>query len=137
MSTCCCPATHLLTCSPIAHPPTHPPTLPAGFPAKRPYAEFVDHYWPIAPGLLHSEEDDRVIAEGILKKTSTEGFQLGETKVCVWGGGGSSCRQQQGLVLVQCQDQLDAQGASPCMTAWGGHNQQHLAANGCFEMALP
>jgi hypothetical protein len=41
----------------------------------------VDHFWPIAPALLHSEEDDRTIAEGILKRSGLSGYQLGSTKV--------------------------------------------------------
>lgn len=32
----------------------------AGFPNKRPFPDFVDHFWPLAPELYHREDlDDR------------------------------------------------------------------------------
>lgn len=58
----------------------------AGFPSKRPYADFVDHFWPLSPDLLHTLQDDRDIAEGIIKKAGISGFQLGKSKVFLRAG---------------------------------------------------
>lgn len=55
----------------------------AGFPSKRPYGEFVDHFWMLAPQLLrHADNlDDREITKRLLTLAELEGYQLGETKV--------------------------------------------------------
>lgn len=54
----------------------------AGFPAKRPYPDFVDHFWPLAPDLLRDTRlDDRAIARAIVQRAGTQGHQLGTTKV--------------------------------------------------------
>lgn len=53
----------------------------SGFPSKRPYGEFVDHFWPLAPDLLKTDSDDRDITRAILAKAGVSGYQLGTTKV--------------------------------------------------------
>lgn len=53
----------------------------AGFPSKRPYPDFVDHFWMLAPDLLKSDLDDKEISKRIINKAGVSGFQLGETKV--------------------------------------------------------
>lgn len=58
----------------------------AGFPSKRPYADFVDHFWPLAPTLLHSDADDQAIAKAIIDKSNITGYQLGKTKVFLRAG---------------------------------------------------
>ncbi|GFR45863.1 hypothetical protein Agub_g7314 [Astrephomene gubernaculifera] len=58
----------------------------AGFPSKRPYDEFVDHFWPLAPDLLKTVGDDKEIAKAILAKAGVSGFQLGLTKVFMRAG---------------------------------------------------
>ncbi|KAG1653209.1 hypothetical protein FOA52_006734, partial [Chlamydomonas sp. UWO 241] len=60
----------------------------AGFPSKRPYGEFVDHFWMLVPGLLHGPEnlDDREISVRLLNMAKLEGYQLGETKVFLRAG---------------------------------------------------
>eukprot|EP00798_Chlamydomonas_sp_ICE-L_P027113 gene27113-2338_t len=62
----------------------------AGFPSRRPYADFVDHFWQLAPDLIKQEDlDDRTISERIIGKASIKfgsGYQLGETKVFLRAG---------------------------------------------------
>ncbi|WIA40194.1 hypothetical protein OEZ86_013582 [Tetradesmus obliquus] len=59
----------------------------AGFPNKRPFPDFVDHFWSLAPELYHMPDlDDRQIAEGILKQSGLEGYQLGTSKVFLRAG---------------------------------------------------
>lgn len=60
----------------------------AGFPSKRPYPDFVDHFWPLAPDLYHTNMSDEVIAEGVLERASLDhkGYQLGKTKVFLRAG---------------------------------------------------
>lgn len=53
----------------------------AGFPSKRPYGEFVDHFWQLAPDLLKTDADDKAITKAILAKTNVGGYQLGLSKV--------------------------------------------------------
>ncbi|GLI63183.1 hypothetical protein VaNZ11_005953 [Volvox africanus] len=53
----------------------------AGFPSKRPYDEFVDHFWPLAPDLLKTDVDDKEVTKAILAKAGVTGYQLGLTKV--------------------------------------------------------
>jgi hypothetical protein len=53
----------------------------AGFPSKRPFSDFVDHFWTLAPTLIHSDLDDREISRKILDKAGITGYQIGETKV--------------------------------------------------------
>ena len=56
----------------------------AGFPAKRPYPDFVDHFWPLAPDLLRDTSlDDRSIARAVVQRAGIQGHQLGTTKVCI------------------------------------------------------
>ena len=42
----------------------------------------MDHFWPLAPDLLSSEQEDRDIARAILAKAGINGCQFGLTKVC-------------------------------------------------------
>ncbi|KAG2451764.1 hypothetical protein HYH02_003543 [Chlamydomonas schloesseri] len=58
----------------------------AGFPSKRPYGEFVDHFWQLAPDLLKTEADDKAITKAILAKTNVGGYQLGLSKVFMRAG---------------------------------------------------
>ncbi|KAF8063028.1 XI-F [Scenedesmus sp. PABB004] len=59
----------------------------AGFPSKRPFPDFVDHFWPLAPELYHTPDlDDRAIAEGVLRASGLEGYQLGTSKVFLRAG---------------------------------------------------
>lgn len=58
----------------------------AGFPSKRPYFDFVDHFWPLAPLLLHTDADDRAIAKAIIEKAGISGYQLGTSKVFLRAG---------------------------------------------------
>jgi len=58
----------------------------AGFPSKRPYPDFVDHFWPLAPELLRTDLDDQEISKRIIEKTGLAGYQLGETKVFLRAG---------------------------------------------------
>lgn len=57
-----------------------PDTL-TGFPSKRPYDEFVDHFWQLAPDLLKMDVDDNEVTKAILVKAAVTGYQLGLTKV--------------------------------------------------------
>lgn len=58
----------------------------AGFPSKRPYPDFVDHFWMLAPDLIKSDLDDREVSRRIITKAGISGFQLGETKVFLRAG---------------------------------------------------
>eukprot|EP00197_Chlamydomonas_leiostraca_P009765 CAMPEP_0202867474 /NCGR_PEP_ID=MMETSP1391-20130828/9454_1 /ASSEMBLY_ACC=CAM_ASM_000867 /TAXON_ID=1034604 /ORGANISM="Chlamydomonas leiostraca, Strain SAG 11-49" /LENGTH=1634 /DNA_ID=CAMNT_0049547521 /DNA_START=190 /DNA_END=5094 /DNA_ORIENTATION=- len=59
----------------------------AGFPAKRPYPDFVDHFWMLAPSLMRDASmDDRDISRHILERSGVTGYQLGTTKVFLRGG---------------------------------------------------
>lgn len=59
----------------------------AGFPAKRPYPDFVDHFWMLAPSLLRDATlEDRDIARLILERAGVTGCQLGTTKIFLRGG---------------------------------------------------
>eukprot|EP00798_Chlamydomonas_sp_ICE-L_P002990 gene2990-12998_t len=62
----------------------------AGFPPgglMRPYADFVDHFWQLAPDLLRQDNlDDRDITTKIITKADINGYQLGETKVFLRAG---------------------------------------------------
>lgn len=54
----------------------------AGYPTKLPYEDFVDHFWNLVPEMLSNPEyDDSALSEGVVKKASLEGYQLGKTKV--------------------------------------------------------
>ena len=54
----------------------------AGFPSKRPFPDFVDHFWTLAPGLLRQPDlDDREISRRIMEKSGVTDYQLGTTKV--------------------------------------------------------
>lgn len=52
----------------------------AGYPSRREFAEFVDHFWNLAPELL-SLPDDRKFVQKLLAKVELTGYQLGKTKV--------------------------------------------------------
>jgi myosin-5 len=53
----------------------------AGFPSKRPFADFVDHFWPLEPQLLRDTSlDDREVARRIVTKAGIADYQLGTTK---------------------------------------------------------
>ncbi len=55
----------------------------AGFPSKRPYPDFVDHFWPLAPDLLRDPNyDDKAMAKAIVKRAGipAQGYQFGLTK---------------------------------------------------------
>ena len=72
----------------LSTPCPHPGVLEAvriscaGFPSKRPYPDFVDHFWTLAPSLLRQPDlSDREISRRILDKTGITGYQLGTTKV--------------------------------------------------------
>ncbi|GLC68235.1 hypothetical protein PLESTF_000665000 [Pleodorina starrii] len=58
----------------------------AGFPSKRPYDEFVDHFWQLAPDLLKTDADDKEVTKAILAKAGVSGYQLGLTKVFMRAG---------------------------------------------------
>ena len=62
----------------------------AGFPNKRPFPDFVEHFWQLAPDLYHDANlEDRGIAEGILARSSIapgSGYQLGQSKVFLRAG---------------------------------------------------
>ncbi|GBG00632.1 myosin [Raphidocelis subcapitata] len=62
----------------------------AGFPNKRPFPDFVEHFWPLAPDLYHQPDlSDRDIALAILERSgisSGEGYQLGVSKVFLRAG---------------------------------------------------
>ncbi|KXZ52496.1 MYO1A protein [Gonium pectorale] len=58
----------------------------AGFPSKRPYGDFVDHFWPLAPDMLKTDAEDTEIAKAILAKAGVSGYQLGLTKIFMRGG---------------------------------------------------
>ncbi|EFJ44389.1 type XI myosin heavy chain MyoA [Volvox carteri f. nagariensis] len=58
----------------------------AGFPSKRPYDEFVDHFWQLAPDLLKTDVDDKEVTKAILAKAGVTGYQLGLTKVFMRAG---------------------------------------------------
>jgi len=57
----------------------------AGYPSRREYAEFVDHFWHLAPELL-SLSDDREIVRRLLAKINLQGYQLGKTKIFLKSG---------------------------------------------------
>eukprot|EP00775_Hariotina_reticulata_P007220 gene7220-7433_t len=74
----------------------------AGFPSKRPFPDFVDHFWPLSPELYHQRDlDDRQLAEGLLKKSGISGYQLGTSKVFLRAG-------QMALLDKQRTDTLNA-----------------------------
>eukprot|EP00879_Flechtneria_rotunda_P010956 GHRR01011448.1.p1 GENE.GHRR01011448.1~~GHRR01011448.1.p1 ORF type:complete len:975 (+),score=342.76 GHRR01011448.1:784-3708(+) len=59
----------------------------AGFPSKRPYLDFVEHFWPLAPELYHRKDlDDRQVTEGVLRLSGLQGYQLGVSKVFLRAG---------------------------------------------------
>eukprot|EP01025_Chloroclados_australasicus_P055566 TRINITY_DN6759_c0_g1_i2.p1 TRINITY_DN6759_c0_g1~~TRINITY_DN6759_c0_g1_i2.p1 ORF type:complete len:1608 (-),score=236.01 TRINITY_DN6759_c0_g1_i2:671-5494(-) len=58
----------------------------AGYPSRRPYEDFVDRFWVLAPELVSRHQDDKVIATKLLDKASIEGYQLGLTKIFLRAG---------------------------------------------------
>ena len=57
----------------------------AGFPAKVPYADFVDHFWALAPAAA-AAGDDVAAAKAVAASAKLSGFQAGRTKMFLRAG---------------------------------------------------
>ncbi|KAL9258819.1 OPAQUE1-like protein [Drosera capensis] len=58
----------------------------AGYPTRRTYTEFVDRFGLLAPDIVNTSYDEKIVAEKILRKLKLENFQLGKTKVFLRAG---------------------------------------------------
>ncbi|KAL9249460.1 Myosin-15-like protein [Drosera capensis] len=58
----------------------------AGYPTRRTYAEFVDRFGLLAPDIVNTSYDEKIVTEKILRKLKLENFQLGKTKVFLRAG---------------------------------------------------
>lgn len=69
----------------------------AGFPNKRPFPDFVDHFWVLAPELYHSDADDRCVQAVCMSCAGARGERR---------GGGRDGRHKRDLQMLWC-GQLD------------------------------
>ncbi|GAB2250859.1 hypothetical protein Droror1_Dr00017109 [Drosera rotundifolia] len=58
----------------------------AGYPTRRTYTEFIDRFGLLAPDIVNTSYDEKIVTEKILRKLKLENFQLGKTKVFLRAG---------------------------------------------------